>query len=127
MPLITSRLSIRQVPMILLAVAVLLLCGLLRPEKIHAQRPAAPAVAQVGAGSPLPVYVVNEPPPTLPSGFVPGSSWKFTTWTLPSTLTFTATVKQIEGGWAELTLNTDPPATSKWYYIPQMPGAWEAQ
>ena len=77
-------------------------------------------------GSPLPVYVVNDPPPALPEGFVAGTSWKFSTWTLPSSLTFTATVQKTEGGWAYLTVNADPTAT-RWYYIPQMPGAWEPQ
>src|SRR5580658_4655421 len=123
---ITSKFSVRQLPLMLLA--VLLLSVLLRPGKIQAQRNAPPtAVAQVGVGSPLPVYVVNDPPSLLPEGFVPGSSWKFTTWTLPSTLSFTATVQKTEGGWAALTLNTDPPTTSKWYFIPQMPGVWEPQ
>jgi hypothetical protein len=112
----------------LLLFAVLLLCLLLRPEKIIAQRNAVPStVAQVGALAPLPVYVVNDPPSLLPEGFTPGSSWKFTTWTVPSTLTFTATVQKTEGGWAALTLSTDPPTTSKWYFVPQMPGVWERQ
>lgn len=112
----------------LLAAAILFIAVLLKPGKIQAQRNPVPAgVAQVGAGNPLPVYVVNDLPPLLPDGFVPGSSWKFTTWTVPSTLSFTATVKQVEGGWAQLTLSTDPPTTSKWYFIPQMPGVWEAQ
>jgi hypothetical protein len=122
---IIQKLSIRQLPLLLLA--VLLLSVLLRPGKIQAQRNPTPAVAQVGPGSPLPVYVVNDFPPVLPDGFVMGSSWKFTTWTVPSTISFTATVKQTEGGWALLTLNTDPPTTSRWYFIPQMPGAWELQ
>jgi hypothetical protein len=126
---ITSKFSARQLPPSLFAVllAVVLLSVLLRPGKVQAQRNAPPAVAQVGPGSPLPVYVVNDPPSLLPDGFVTGSSWKFTTWTVPSTLSFTATVKQTEGGWALLTLSTDPPATARWYFIPQMPGAWEAQ
>jgi len=122
---IIQKISVRQLPLLLLA--VLLLSVLLRPGKIHAQRNSPPAVAQVGPGSPLPVFVVNDLPPVLPDGFIPGSSWKFTTWTVPSTLSFTATVKQTEGGWALLTLSTDPPATSRWYFIPQMPGAWEMQ
>ena len=122
---IISRFQAWQLPLILLA--VLLLSVLLRPGKIHAQRNPAPAVAQVGPGSPLPVYVVNDLPPVLPDGFIPGSSWKFITWTVPSTLSFTATVKQTEGGWALLTLSTDAPATSRWYFVPQMPGAWEPQ
>ena len=112
----------------LLAVAALFIGVLIRPGKIHAQRNSPPAsLAQVGVSAPLPVYVVNDPPSLLPEGFVPGSSWKFTTWTVPSTLTFTATVQKTEGGWAELTLSTDPPTTSKWYFIPQMPGVWETQ
>jgi hypothetical protein len=122
---INSIFSGRQLPVLLLA--VLLLSLLLRPGKIHAQRNPIPAVAQVGPGSPLPVFVVNDPPALLPDGFVTGSSWKFTTWTIPSTLSFTANVKQTEGGWALLSLNTDPPGTSRWYFIPQMPGAWEMQ
>ena len=125
---IISRLSARQLPLVLLAAAALLIGVLLRPAKINAQRNSVPAsLAQVGVGSPLPVYVVNDLPPLLPEGFVPGSTWKFTTWTLPSTLTFTATVQKTEGGWAALTLSSDAPTMSKWYYIPQMPGVWEAQ
>jgi hypothetical protein len=125
MPSIKTTFSIRQLPLAVLAAA--LICVFVQPGKIHAQRNPPTAVAQVGAGSPLPVYVVNDLPPQLPDGFVPGSSWKFTTWTVPSTLTFTAAVKQVEGGWALLTLNTDQPAASRWYYIPLMPGAWEVQ
>jgi hypothetical protein len=71
--------------------------------------------------------VTNEPPSVVPDSFVPGSTWKFTTWTIPSTLTFTATVKQVSGGWAELNVSTDPATTGKWYYIPYMPGVWEKQ
>jgi hypothetical protein len=126
MRLLTPKLSLRQVPLLLFA--ALFLFVLLRPEKTHAQRNPVPStVAQVGALAPLPVYVVNDPPSLLPEGFTPGSSWKFTTWTVPSTLTFTATVQKTEGGWAALTMTTDPPTTSKWYFIPQMPGVWERQ
>jgi hypothetical protein len=124
MRLNSQKLSVQQV--LLVAFAVLLLVVFLKPEKIHAQQKAPPAMAEVGVGTPLPVYVVNEPPPVLPEGFVTGTSWKFTTWTLPSTLTFTATVQKTEGGWAYLTLSTDA-TSSKWYYIPMMPGAWEPQ
>jgi hypothetical protein len=104
---------------------VVLICSLVQPGKIHAQRNPPPAMAQVGTASPLPVYVVNEPPPVLPEGFIPGSSWKFTSWTVPNNLSFTATVQRTEGAWAYLTLSTE--TTSRWYYIPYMPGAWEAQ
>src|ERR1019366_3816535 len=125
---IISKLPVRRLPLIAVAVAALLTGVLFRPGKIHAQRNSTPAsMAQVGAAAPLPVYVVNDAPPLLPEGFVPGSSWKFTTWTVPSTLTFTATVQKTEGGWAALTLSTDPATASKWYYIPQMPGVWEIQ
>lgn len=123
------RLTIRNVftPQIVLIVsAAVLLLLLVKPGKVQAQK-SAPPLALVGPAAPLPVYVVNEPPPVLPEGFVPGSSWKFTTWTIPSTLTFTATVQKTEGGWAYLTVNTDTPASTKWYYVPQMPGAWEPQ
>jgi hypothetical protein len=125
---IISKLSARQLPLMLLAVAVLLIGVFLQPGKVQAQRNSPPAsLAQVGVSAPLPVYVVNDPPSLLPEGFVPGSSWKFTTWTVPSTLTFTAMVLKTEGGWAQLTLSTDPPTASKWYFIPQMPGVWEVQ
>ncbi len=121
---ITLTISPRQLTLIL--VAMLLIAVFLKPGNIHAQR-AVPPVAQVGPTSPLPVYVVNDPSPSLPIGFNPGTSWKFTTWTMPSTLTFTATVQKTEGGWALLTTSGSSPATPKWYYIPQMPGVWEQQ
>ena len=111
----------------LITLAAVMAVVLLRPGKIQAQRPPAPALAQVGPGSPLPVYVVNDQPPALPDGFVPGSSWKFTSWTTPSTISFVATVQKTEGSWAALALSTDPQTSAKWYYIPQMPGAWELQ
>jgi hypothetical protein len=119
-----TGISTQQATLILLA--GLLIFVLLKPGQIHAQRP-VPAVAQVGVASPLPVYMVNEPEPALPVGFIAGSSWKFTTWTLPSTLTFTATVQKTEGGWAFLALNGDPATAPRWYFIPLMPGAWEPQ
>jgi hypothetical protein len=118
------KLSPQRILLIVLAALVVGL--LLKPAKIQAQRNPAIPVAQVGAGSPLPVYVVNDQPPVLPDGFVAGSSWKFTTWTIPSTLSFTATVQKTEGGWALLALN-GAEARPNWYYIPHMPGAWEQQ
>jgi hypothetical protein len=120
-----QKISPQQI--VLIVLAVLLISLLLKPEKTHAQPAAPPALAQVGPSTPLPVYVVNATPPVLPEGFTPGTSWKFTTWTIPSTLTFTATVQKTEGGWAFLTVNTDSPSSSRWYFIPQMPGAWEPQ
>jgi hypothetical protein len=123
MRLNTPRFPIQKVAPTLLAIPLIFL--LLRPAKIDAQRNPPPPVAQVGVGSPLPVFMVNEQPPVLPDGFVPGTSWKFTTWTMPSTLTFTATVQKTEGGWAFLKLVSDTETTARWYYVPQMPGAWE--
>jgi hypothetical protein len=120
-----GKISTQKATMVLFAV-LLVFVLLSRPGQIRAQRP-LPPVAEVGAGFPLPVYVVNDPRPLLPDGFVPGSSWKFTTWTTPSTLTFTATVRKTEGGWALLALNGDTATAPRWYYILHMPGAWEAQ
>jgi len=107
--------------------ALALAALLIAPEKTHAQQKAPPATANVGVTSPLAVYMVNEPPGLLPEGFEPGTSWKFSTWTTPSSLTFTATVQKTEGGWAYLLVKSDTPAAARWYYIPQMPGAWEPQ
>jgi hypothetical protein len=121
---LTPKLSKQRIAFTVLAA---LLIGAIVSERMQGQRNPAGNVAQVGPGSPLPVYVVNEPEPRLPSGFVPGSSWKFTTWTLPSTLTFTATVQSTEGGWAQLSLTTEGQTRSGWYYIPYMPGTWEQQ
>jgi hypothetical protein len=125
---ITRTISIRQGTLLLVAAAAVLIGVLLRPATIRAQRNAPPSsLAQVGPAAPLPVYVTNNPPSQVPDGFVPGSIWKFTTWTIPSTLSFTATVKDVDGGWAQLNLSTDPPTSAKWYFIPYMPGVWERQ
>jgi hypothetical protein len=92
----------------------------------QAQRSQGQVTAQIGNTSPLPVYVTNTPP--LPEGFVVGSRWRFTTWTMPSVLTWAATVNNTSGPWAYLTVRTDDGATSsRWYYIPAMPGSWEKQ
>ena len=114
-------LSLKQV--LLIVSAVLLVAGLAGTQTIRAQR-SVPPVALVGPGSPLPVYAVNEPPDLLPEGFVPGSSWKFTTWTMPSMLTFSAKVEKVAGGWAYLTVQSETPKP-RWYFIPEMPGTWE--
>jgi hypothetical protein len=122
------NLSPRHVLLTVSVISALALVALLvRPEKTHAQQKAPPAAANVGVTSPLAVYMTNEPPGLLPEGFEPGTSWKFTTWTIPSSLTFTATVQKTQGGWAYLTVKSDAPATSRWYFIPEMPGAWEPQ
>jgi hypothetical protein len=47
--------------------------------------------------------------------------------TTPSTLTYTATVQKIHGGWALLSLSSGADAKPNWYYVPYMPGAWEPQ
>jgi hypothetical protein len=116
-------------PALLTLIATLLICLLFyRTETTRAQSAQPPTIAQVGPGSPLPVYVVNQEPQPLPEGFVPGSSWKFTTWTTPSTISWTATVEKISGGWARLQVHSDSGQTGNgWYYIPQMPGGWEKQ
>jgi hypothetical protein len=123
MKIAIPALSVKQVVPVLCV--VLIMASLVRPKAIRAQRAAAPQVAQVGPGAPLPVYVVNDPAASLPDGFVPGTSWKFTTWTTPSSLTFSATVEKIAGGWAFLTLQTEPAPKPRWYYVPEMPGSWE--
>jgi hypothetical protein len=125
MQITIPTLSAKQ--LILILCTVLLALRLAGPPAVTAQRAAAPPMAQVGPGAPLPVYVVNEEAPLLPEGFVPGSSWKFTTWTIPSTLSFTATVDKVSGGWAYLKLPSEAAGKSKWYFIPEMPGVWEPQ
>ncbi|HWE53840.1 MAG TPA: hypothetical protein VG273_28880 [Bryobacteraceae bacterium] len=106
--------------------ALLCAVALFRPGLIQAQRN-PPPTASVGSGSPLPVYMVNEPAPLVPEGFLPGTTWKFTKWTTPNMLSFTATVQKTEGGWAYLAVKTDTATASRWYYLPLMPGAWEQQ
>jgi hypothetical protein len=86
----------------------------------------AQSPAQVGLSSPLPVFVTNAP--MLPEGFTPGSRWRFSTWTIPSVMTWTATVNRTSGGWAHLTVRGDDGTTvSRWYYLPAMEGSWEQQ
>jgi hypothetical protein len=114
----------QRVALVLLSAALIFF--LFKPVTIQAQRKDPPPVAQVGVGTPLPVYVVNDVQPTLPDGFLPGTTWKFTQWTTPSALTFTATVQRTEGGWALLALAGNP-APPQWYFVPMMPGAWQSQ
>src|ERR1039457_1429377 len=90
-----TRLSTRTSGLVLLAILAALL---FRPEKVRAQRDSPPAVAQVRAGSPLPVFMLNDLAPGPPSGFVSGTSWRFTTWTAPSNLSFIVTVRKTSAG-----------------------------
>ena len=81
--------------------------------------------AQIGTSSPLPVFVMNQE--GLPDGFVAGSRWRFTTWTVPTALTWTANVNRTSGGWANMTITGDDRVTTtRWYYVPAMPGSWSA-
>jgi hypothetical protein len=111
------------------AFGLVLLVGLavwlIRPGNVHAQRDSPAAVALVGAAAPLPVFVMNGLAPGLPEGFVAGTSWRFTTWTVPSNLSFVVTVQKTLGGWAFLKTSADE--KPRWYYVPQMPGSWEQQ
>jgi hypothetical protein len=107
----------------ILGLALVLLCILFRVDPVRAQ-----SHAQIGTNSPLPVFVTNQPgAPLLPEGFVAGSHWRFTTWTMPSVITWTATVNKTSGPWANLTIPDDRTTTTRWYYIPAMPGSWERQ
>ena len=104
-------------------------CALLAILAVYgAQRgnsPNSQQVAQVGPGYPLPVYVVNEV--AMPDDFVVGSTWRFSTWTVPNSMTWVARVDKVAGGWAYLNLQEDAQSASGWYYIPQMPGRWLKQ
>jgi len=73
----------------------------------------------------LPVYVVNEP--SIPDDFVPGSTWRFTTWTVPNSMSWVARVEKVSGSWAYLTVQETQQPSSGWYYIPMMPGRWQKQ
>jgi hypothetical protein len=105
--------------------AIVIGCALVMwPRSSRAQGNLAPV--QIGANSPLPVFVTNTP--SLPDGFAAGSRWRFTTWTMPSVLTWTATVERTSGAWAYLTVRPEDGSThSRWYYIPAMQGSWEPQ
>ncbi len=104
-----------------LSIAFLLLIAAVVGQRGQAQSP-----VQVGIASPLPVYVTNAP--ALPDGFAPGTRWKFSTWTMPSVLSWTATVNRTSGAWAHLTVRgEDGSSASRWYYLPAMEGSWEPQ
>jgi hypothetical protein len=87
----------------------------------------AQSTAQIATNSPLPVFVTNNTM-QLPEGFVPGTHWRFTTWTTPSVFTWMTTVNKTSGPWANLTVrNEDGTSSSRWYYVPGMPGSWDRQ
>ena len=107
-----------------LAIGLLLvaICIATWVNRVHAQ-----SHAQIGTSSPLPVYVTNTAE-RLPDGFAAGSRWRFTTWTVPTALTWIATVNRTSGGWANMTITGDDRVTTtRWYYVPAMPGSWERQ
>ena len=112
-------------PRLLLIIGAALVAILAVYGAQRSNTPSAQQVAQGGVGSPLPVYVVNEP--SIPDDFVPGSTWRFTTWTVPNSMTFSARVDKVSGSWAYLTVQESEQSTSGWYYLPQMPGLWQKQ
>jgi hypothetical protein len=113
--LLSQRLSF------LVAAMLVLICVVSWIRTVQAQ-----SYAQIGTGSPLPVFVTNAE--RLPEGFVAGSRWRFTTWTVPSVITWTAVVNSTSGAWANLTTTNDDQTTStRWYFVPAMPGSWERQ
>jgi hypothetical protein len=112
-------------PKLLLLIAFALVAILAAYGAQRGYSPAPQSAAQIGPGSPLPVYVVNEP--SMPDDFVPGSTWRFTTWTVPNSMTWTARVEKVSGSWAYLTVQASDQTTAGWYYLPQMPGCWQKQ
>jgi hypothetical protein len=107
-----------------IALALLTLCIAAGVYRVQAQ-----PQAQIGINTPLPVFVTNPPSAQmLPEGFVSGSRWRFVTWTVPTVMSYTATVNRTSGPWANLTTTGDDgSSTTRWYYIPGMPGSWERQ
>jgi hypothetical protein len=106
-----------------LALAITAVCVVIFVGRVRAQ-----SHAQIGTNTPLPVYVTNPPGEMLlPEGFVSGSQWRFTTWTTPSVITWTARVNQTSGPWANLTITGEDRSTTRWYYVPAMPGSWERE
>lgn len=107
-----------------IAIAVVVIVGCFAAWVRHAD---AQSHAQIGTNSPLPVYVTNPlAAMALPEGFTPGSKWRFTTWTMPSVITWTATVNKTSGGWVNLTIVADGVTSTRWYYLAAMPGSWES-
>jgi hypothetical protein len=118
------RLSFFFLPRLRLA-AVLLLVGTCVAAWVRSVQ--AQSHAQIGTSTPLPVYVTNQAD-RLPEGFTQGSRWRFTTWTAPSVFTWTAAVNSTSGAWANLTItHEDRTSSTRWYYVPAMPGSWERQ
>ena len=81
--------------------------------------------ASIGPGTPLPVFVTNDF--TLPTGFGPGSNWRFTTWTSPSQIDWVGHIERVSGPWAYIRVTMNGNTTGRWYYVPAMPGSWEQQ
>jgi hypothetical protein len=104
--------------------ALVAVCSSVWVLQVQAQAP-----VQIGANSPLPVFVTNPLSDRfLPEGFVQGSRWRFTTWTVPSVITWVGTVNRTSGAWANLTITAEGrPGTTIWVYVPNMPGSWERQ
>lgn len=111
-----------SIPLVVLAIAIAFQFG-----RVQAQTPER-TPAQISVGAPLPVFVTNSPGiQFLPEGFVPGSRWRFTTYSAPSVLTWVATVNKTSGPWANLTITEQQGSRTQWYYIAAMPGSWEQQ
>jgi hypothetical protein len=84
--------------------------------------------AQIAQSTPLPVFVTNQGHYLLPEGFVPGSRWRFTSWSGPSTISWIGAVQATSGPWANLTIQAnDGTTTTRWYNMMALPGGWEKQ
>jgi hypothetical protein len=115
----------RSLTTVLAAVAISVALTLVLANGIRTIRAQDGPTAQIGIQTPLPVHVTNEP--VLPSGFTPGSRWRFTTWTSPSVITWVGQVQHVSGPWAQITVSLENQTTTRWYYVPAMPGSWERQ
>lgn len=115
-----------RVPVLLLVAVAFLAFHFGRVQAQDQNQPPAPA--RISANAPLPVFVTNSTGvQLLPEGFVPGSRWRFTTYTAPSVLTWVATVNKTSGPWANLTITEQQGSRTQWFYIAAMPGSWEPQ
>ena len=95
-------------------------------RSVSAQNNVNPATVALNA--PLPVFVNNSRyQRVLPTGFQPGSRWRFTTWTAPSQIDWVGQIERVSGPWAYIRVTLNGNTTGRWYYIPAMPGSWEPQ